>query len=60
MKKMTAKLSDEVHTKLKVLSALEGKKMMDIIAEGIEERFQKNLGNKASELLSSKITNRSR
>lgn len=55
MKKMTARIPDETHTKLKLLAALEGKSMMDIIAEEIEERFKKTLGNEASILLKKKL-----
>ncbi|MBW1676326.1 MAG: hypothetical protein JRF30_03470 [Deltaproteobacteria bacterium] len=59
MKKMTARLSDEAHAKLKILSALEGKSMLRIITECIEERFAA-LGEEASKLLKKEVSRRSR
>jgi predicted transcriptional regulator len=59
MKKMTARLSDETHAKLKILSALEGKSMLQIITECIEERFAA-LGKEASKLLKKELSRRSR
>jgi predicted DNA-binding protein len=59
MKKVTARLSDETHAKLKILSALEGKSMLQIITECIEERFDA-LGKEASKLLKKELSRRSR
>jgi predicted HicB family RNase H-like nuclease len=59
MKKMTARLSDEVHAKLKILSALEGKSMLQIITECIEDRFAA-LGKEASKLLKKNVSRRPR
>ncbi|MFH1672773.1 MAG: hypothetical protein ABIF87_05045 [Pseudomonadota bacterium] len=59
MKKVTARLSDETHAKLKILSALEGKSMLQIITECIEERFAA-LGKEASKLLKKELSRRSR
>lgn len=56
---MTARLSDEVHAKLKILSALEGKSMLQIITECIEDRFAA-LGKEASKLLIKSMSRRPR
>ncbi len=58
MKKVTARLSDETHAKLKILSALEGKSMLQIITECIEERFAA-LGEEGSKLLKKRAPRRS-
>jgi len=55
MKKITARLGNETHAKLKMLSALEGKSMLQIITECIEERFAA-LGEEASKLLKKKVS----
>ncbi|NVM21316.1 MAG: hypothetical protein HWN68_06005 [Desulfobacterales bacterium] len=57
MKKMTARLSNETHAKLKILSALEGKSMLQIITECIEKRFAA-LGEEASNLLKKELSRR--
>lgn len=59
MKKITARLSDEAHAKLKILSALEGKSMLRIINECIEQRFAA-LGKEASKLLKKELSRRPR
>ena len=54
MKKLTARLSDEAHAQLKILSALQQKSMLQIITECIEERFTA-LGKEASKLLKKEL-----
>lgn len=55
MKKLTARLSDEAHAQLKILSALQGKSMLQIITECIEKRFAA-LGKEALTLLKKELT----
>ena len=58
MKKLTTRLSDEAHAQLKILSALQGKSMLQIITECIEERFAA-LGKEASTLLKKELNHSS-